>query len=371
MAGLASRHLATLLIATLALGGCVEGAGKSASTEADGATPSAQSKSVKLVDRDVEAPQVFQVTEQGLWDGRPSLGGVWVATPDAKDPERVIIRNTANGKFVIGALFRRERDNPGPKIQISSDAAEALGMLAGQPGQLNVTALRREEAPSDAPDASQPILDGPETVASETTVAEAAPEGKPAASDATLDTTAVAAAIDKADGTAPAAGAGDAATDMAAATQEPEPKKKWWQRKKKTDTAEPAAEMAADGAAIDTEALAATAPAAGAITSSALPSASALAAPAVAPAAAAASSAPKSGGKSLIQLGFFSVEENAKRAAEMVTKAGSPATVRKELGKGKIYWTVTAGPANTSAEREALMKKVKGLGFTDAYFVNG
>jgi hypothetical protein len=80
-------------------------------------------RSVRLVERDVEAPQVFQKTDMGLWDGRPSLGGVWVAHPDVTDPERVIIRNTANGTFVIGALFRRQRDLPGPAFQVSSDAA--------------------------------------------------------------------------------------------------------------------------------------------------------------------------------------------------------------------------------------------------------
>src|SRR6056297_2691835 len=105
--------------------------------------------SVRLVERDVEAPEVFQVTDQGLWDGRPSLGGVWVAHPDVTDPEPVIIRNTANDKFVIGALFRRERENPGPVVQVSSDAAAALGMLAGSPQTLNITALRREAAAED------------------------------------------------------------------------------------------------------------------------------------------------------------------------------------------------------------------------------
>lgn len=116
--------------------------------------------STVLVDRDVEAPEVFQVTDRGLWDGRPSLGGVWVAHPDAEDPERVIIRNEETGQFVIGALFRRERENPGPILQVSSDAAAALGMVAGAPTELNVTALRREEVAegedSPAPDATAP-----------------------------------------------------------------------------------------------------------------------------------------------------------------------------------------------------------------------
>lgn len=94
--------------------------------------------------RDVEAPEIFSEAEAGLWDGRPSLGGVWVAYPDVPEPERVVIRNVENGSSVIGALFRRERDNPGPRFQISSDAAEALNILAGAPAQIEVIALKRE-----------------------------------------------------------------------------------------------------------------------------------------------------------------------------------------------------------------------------------
>lgn len=151
----------------LLLSGCEEGlqlpfgqGGGEASAEQP-----ARSASTVLVERDVEAPDVFQVTDRGLWDGRPSLGGVWVAHPDAEDPERVIIRNEDNGRFVIGALFRRERDNPGPALQVSSDAAAALGMVAGAPTELNVTALRREEVaedPEEAPAAAAPA-DGIET----------------------------------------------------------------------------------------------------------------------------------------------------------------------------------------------------------------
>ena len=102
---------------------------------------------------------------QGLWDGRPSLGGVWVAHPDATDPERVIIRNSSNGKFVIGALFRRERENPGPSLQVSSDAAEALGLLAGAPASLNVTALNREEAAVEPVIAATTDFDAPTDIA--------------------------------------------------------------------------------------------------------------------------------------------------------------------------------------------------------------
>ena len=169
------RQAAVAGLAALVLAGCEPGQNPFAPTgAADEATTGGEAAavtpatSVRLVDRDVEAPEVFQVTDAALWDGRPSLGGVWVASPDATDPERVILRNPENGKFVIGALFRRERDNPGPKLQISSDAAAALGVLAGQPVNLNVTALRREAAPAVA-EPGQPILDAAETVATAAT----------------------------------------------------------------------------------------------------------------------------------------------------------------------------------------------------------
>lgn len=144
-------HLPMMLTAALALAACDENGKFEMPSFPRGSddtmdTVPTVTTSTELVERDVEAPEVFQITSQGLWDGRPSLGGVWVAHPDAVDPERVIIRNTANGKFVIGALFRRERENPGPALQVSSDAADALGLLAGAPSSLNVTALRREEA---------------------------------------------------------------------------------------------------------------------------------------------------------------------------------------------------------------------------------
>jgi len=313
MASAGHRHLAFLVLGALTLAGCEAGTNpfkSGTSTEAAPDTAAAPARTGRNAGADVEAPEVFNMTAQGLWDGRPSLGGVWVASPDAKDPERVIIRNDATGETVIGALFRRERENPGPPIQISSDAAEALGLLAGQPAKVTVTALRRaEETPATAAPAAA-------DTATATAATEPAKAGKPAKTAApaeaaaletgTLDTGAVAAAIDKADAKAPV---------------------------------------------MDPDAMA-----------KAVPAASTAAAP--------AASSPAAGGKSYIQLGIFSVEANAKRAADTVTKAGASAVVRKEESKGKTYWSVVAGPAASAADREALMKKIKGLGFADAYFVS-
>jgi hypothetical protein len=192
---------------------------------------------------DVQAPEVFNLPAQGLWHGRPSPGGVWIASADARDPERVIIRNDATGETVIGALFRRERENPGPPIRISPDAAKAPGLLAGQPARVTITALRRAE---DTP---------------------------------------------------------------------------------------------------------------------------AAAAPATAAAAPAASS-PAAGGKSYIQPGIFSVKANARRAADTVTRAGARTALRKKASKGKPCRSGGAGPAASAADRDALMKKIKGLDSADACFVS-
>jgi cell division septation protein DedD len=151
-----------ILGAVLALAGCEDGAKpfgflqKKEPVEGTDTATAAETPAVSLVERDVEAPEVFNVNDKGLWDGRPSLGGVWVAHSSVTDPERVIIRNPGNGKFVIGALFRRERENPGPSLQVSSDAAAALDMLAGQPADLQVVALRREEVPSGIPPSAAP-----------------------------------------------------------------------------------------------------------------------------------------------------------------------------------------------------------------------
>jgi len=261
----------------IGLAGCEDGqgAGFSFGKKTERAAEEAQTDTtVTLVERDVEAADVFQVTDQGLWDGRPSLGGVWVAYPGDVEPERVIIRNEENKKFVIGALFKRERDNPGPKFQISSDAAAALGILAGKPAVLNVTALRREQVPEDT-------------------------GATPPQEKSTDINSIAAAAIDKADG-------------------------------KKTDV-KPA----------ETKTIPET-------TSQKKPSKLA---------------------KPYIQIGIFSIESNANNSATSLRTLGVIPIVKKQSSKGKTFWRVLIGPATSSAERSALLKKARSLGFSDAYFV--
>lgn len=166
MLGQSYIKIAVVTAFGLGLAGCVE------NTETQNVLKSSAPNSTKTVENDVEAPEVFQVNEEGLWDGRPSLGGVWVAHPTAKDPERVLIRNETNGKFVIGALFRKERETPGPKLQVSSDAADAIGMIAGAPVSMSVTALRREGDTIEGPDAEDDNVQLVEVTDSEDVIAD-------------------------------------------------------------------------------------------------------------------------------------------------------------------------------------------------------
>lgn len=281
----------------------------------DEVTRSATGMGVKPTERDVEAPEIFNAKEAGLWDGRPSLGGVWVAHPDVKEPERAIIRNTANGQYVIGALFRKERDTPGPRLQVSSDAAAALGMLAGAPSNLDVVALRREEAPApDLPLAkAEPMKGGegapPQPIAAAGTLA-AAPTVSEGALGPALDSAAKVLAAPSATTLPPAASQTSAAPKPA------------------------------------TQAVAAAAPK-----------------PAAAPASKSALSKP------YLQIGIFSVEENARNTAVAMRQAGLVPTVKPGNSKDKPFWRVVVGPAKTEAERTTLLKTIQSKGFEDAYAV--
>ena len=298
MARKLTRSAAMLCATSLILAGCEDFplAGKKAETDSAAAV-STETVATTTGERDVERPDVFQVADSGLWDGRPSLGGVWVAHPDVKDPERVIIRNETTGSYVIGALFRRERDNPGPVLMVSSDAASALGIIAGQPTPLKVTALRKEkiEVPAAAAPAPEDEAAGETHAAGETgpQMAPAAVSGGTVTETALKPLDAAAAAIDEAEANA----------------------------------AKPAPKPAAPRPASSLD-------------------------------------------KPYLQIGIFSVEDNAQGTAAQLKKAGLRPTVDRQRSSGKTYWRVTVGPADSASERSAMLTKVKSLGFADAYAVS-
>ncbi|SFS05905.1 SPOR domain-containing protein [Yoonia litorea] len=276
-----------------------------------------------LEERDVERPDLFEVSARALWDGRPSLGGVWVAHPDVDAPERVLIRNTENGEVIIGALFRRERLNPGPVLQVSSDAAEALGILAGAPTDLYVVALRREEVQI----LTEATEDNPVLASLEAPVnVEAAPLAPAPVAEASVE-------------------AADVVVDTAASAVEAAPV------------------VVQESAETVTETAAATFAAAASL-------AAAADAPATEPedtvdvsAVFAAPIAPADG--PMAQIGVFSNERNANAAADQIRQSGIAAEVLAENMGGQTVWRLVAGPMASAAA----LTTIQNLGYVDAFII--
>ncbi len=309
MARTIRTRLAFLILLTAGTTACEEGTPFARGTT-DGPTAQTSGAPTRTVEQDVEAPEVFSVTESGLWDGRPSLGGIWVAHPDVSAPERVKIRNTDSGKEVVGALFRREREMPGPRIQVSSEAAVALGLLAGQPTELSVIAIRREQIPVAAPE-----------VQPDATSAEDAAPGE--IKSTKLD---------------PAKTAAAALEAVGAVAPESRPAKRPARGADPVGSAAAPAETQIQSEPKATE----QSPRPVADTAVELP---------------------------FIQIGIFSVEENARNAGESLRAAGIVPTVHQQTSGDTSYWRVIVGPATSDADRDAVLEQVKGLGYTDAYAV--
>lgn len=371
-------RLAVTLAAGLALAGCVSTTDPATGPGVEAVQPAAAGPGQRVIERDVEAPEVFQVEEPGLWDGRPSLGGVWVAHPSARDPERVLIRNDATGQTVIGALFRRERENPGPRFQISSEAANALGILPGAPTEISVTALRLQRvemeidpAPEDTVTAAAetlaiaPVQTAQAPAAAPATPA-AAPEGQVTIANAdpepprrtlrdlfrrTTPSPEAGIAATTLDPVAPVAEAAApvavAATETATVAAQPERERRSLRDLfRRTPAPEPDTTMIALPGAE------ATPPAQ-------------LAATATAPAP---PQAPRID-RPFVQIGIFSVEQNAVNARNQMQAAGLLAEIRRGRVGDNLFWRVVVGPAQSTAERASLITRVRSLGFADAYAV--
>lgn len=318
-----ARMAVLISLSSLALSACEDGQGFNLGTTPDeGETTAPEAEQApQTVIKDVDRPDIFNVTDKALWDGRPSLGGVWVAHPDVKTPERAILTNVKTGKSIPGALFRRERNNPGPRIQVSSDAAAGLGMIAGQPVDLKVLAVRQEEVEitpavaEAAPDPEKELVSSKELAAAGIGTAEELPE-------------------------------------------EPPKKEGFFQRLFGKKPAPEAAVVAGAATVEDASApevkTSALAPAPAAKTE----------APAPRPTRKAAAPAPKKGLKNpFIQVGQFGVEANAAAAADNLRQAGIMPTL-KPAGDG---WRVLIGPVSTADDQAALLAQVKKLGYADAF----
>ena len=374
----ATRSLVTLTAAGLMLGtlaGCSETGNGDAATRAAGSAGLA-SVGTQAIERDIEAPEIFSMEEPGLWDGRPSLGGVWIAHPEATDPERVMIRNQQSGETVVGALFRRERENPGPRFQISSEAANALGILPGQPTTVSVVALqlqRIEPGPEAAPrDASELAESGEDstTEPARTAAAPAQPEtadepsglrrlfSRRSDTPETPDSGETADIAVTALPESTAAPATGRAPQSAAVAAPPAPRERRGLAGlfSRQDRASQAEDSAQSDAMIP---IPEDTPREGALSPLA----------ASTPASTATAPAASSLDRPFVQIGIFSVEANANGARDRMQQAGLDAEIRRGRMNDNQFWRVVVGPAQDRAGQAAILEQVRAMGFGDAYTV--
>lgn len=261
-----------------------------------------------VITEDMLAPEAFSITDTALWDGRPTFGGVWIAYPNIETPERVRITNPENGEDVIGALYKREDGFPGPQIELSADAASALGIIAGVPAELRVVALRRVDVEVDPT-----IAMGPQPMVT--------PIQRPS-SRTTTPTIAGAAVV-------------QAIIPITLVTEpEAEPE---------ITTPEPAA------ANQETPAVEATT----------LP-------PAVTEAEPVATAPAADPNSTFIQVATFESERRAEDAVEKLETAGLTAEIRESKAGSRTHYRVIVGPATSPEAAQIMMSVVRELGYRDA-----
>lgn len=335
--------------AILGLAACDEGLnlGGESDTGSNALAPTVNLGASGSATRDVERPDIFTTTDEALWDGRPSLGGIWVAHPDVTTPERAIVTNNTTNQRIAAALFRRERTSPGPTIQLSSDAAVALNILAGAPTEVTIIAVRPEEVE----------VEDPEPVISDEVVGEADGEAEAAA------------------GTS-----GEPETENETAQEQPR-RGNFLQRLFGRHNAAPPSAAAAASAAAASEIAAETAgtgaEAPGVETTTLDPVASGAAAAIAAadaedkPAARPEREAAPSGLRNpFVQVGQYTVEANAFSARDNLRSAGIVPTVLEGSNDDGPFWRVIIGPVTTADDQAEILAQVKQLGFRDAFLTS-
>ncbi|MEO1550882.1 MAG: SPOR domain-containing protein [Pseudomonadota bacterium] len=311
---------------------------------------------LRIEEREREAPEVFSRQDSGLWDGRPSLGGLWVATPGVQ-AERVRVRNTENGREITAALYGLPEDRSPGGFLVSSDAATELGMIGGQRADLDVVALRKETV-------EIPPVAAPQTVAA--LEAERLPSAN-AAEVETLETEALEAApLDVNDGDAP--------DTAAAAVPAPSP-----DTTPETTAASGAAVAAAVTAILTpdpTPTSAPSAPEAQAAAASASPSADGASPPQRPSALVRGENRPQETAEltpeGTLVLPFIAVASYPERdrASAVITQLeveGITTKGRLLTDRNGTRYAVLAGPAASVEERDALLAKIKALGFDGAF----
>ncbi|MFT6226538.1 MAG: hypothetical protein ACJARE_000932 [Paracoccaceae bacterium] len=100
---------------------------------------------------------LFFAEAQTLWDGLPSMGGVWAAHPGIGRAMVVEAVNLDTGRSMRLPALRLNQRPGRPVIQLSAEAALALGMAPGRLTMVRLTGLRAKPA-SPAPGAVETFV---------------------------------------------------------------------------------------------------------------------------------------------------------------------------------------------------------------------
>ena len=268
-------------------------------------------------------PEAFHAAGLALWDGTRTLPGIWIAHPMAETARRVRLTNGETGVRVDAAMFRRDPNLSGPRIIVSSETAERLGLAPGHGTPITIEGLAYRvdtEAAADAnavaAGAAQAPVPAPvEVLAAEVLTAETAgtpvePEGAPVAALSPAPQAAPEPVLTDATG-AGATGPTPEEAQPGASPPAPRPK------------ARPGA-PAPDGAGDITD------------------------------------------GRHFIQAGVFGLAGNATRLVEKL-RAANLLAIELPLTVGERQFTrVLVGPYRTVAERDIALETVRKLGPADA-----
>lgn len=78
------------------------------------------------------------------WDGDATTGGVWIALPYIPSYRKAVVTNPVTGQSVQANLFWRDPQSGGSSTLLSSAAATALGVAAGEVANLGVQIVAAE-----------------------------------------------------------------------------------------------------------------------------------------------------------------------------------------------------------------------------------
>ncbi|MDH3666260.1 MAG: SPOR domain-containing protein [Paracoccaceae bacterium] len=194
-AGCAPARVLALTLMAGVTGGCM-GLDQSAQDPAPGVAqkavpaPKTAPRLVLVAD-----PDTFQAEDFLLWNGEETLRGRWIAFPDLGAARQVRVTNGETGAVTDAAMLRRDAGAAGPRIIVSSQAADALGLVPGHATQVTIEALTyADPAAVEAAAATKPDAEPGEDLDDQQTTEDqeiAQPADPPAEDEAPIEISAI------------------------------------------------------------------------------------------------------------------------------------------------------------------------------------